>query len=161
VLPNTSKEKREKLGNNKFIRESGENCLKRNRFVGIILVNPEGKVLLQLRCKDELLYPNCWTLPGGKVEEGESPELAIAREAKEELGLDLRNPVLFKTIVENASDAIIERYIYWGNIRKKAQDLELGEGVALRYFSSEEIPLLKIAFDLKPAITKFLKTHQE
>jgi 8-oxo-dGTP diphosphatase len=135
--------------------------LKRNIFVGIILVNPEGKVLLQLRCKDELLYPNCWTLPGGRVEEGESPELAIAREAKEELGLDLRDPMLFTTIVENASDAIIERRIYWGNIRKKAEDLELGEGAALRYFSLKEISLLKTAFDLKPTITDFLEIRQK
>lgn len=54
--------------------------MKVKRFVGIILVNKENKVLLQLRSKDDHLYPNCWTLPGGKVEEDESLEQAIVRE---------------------------------------------------------------------------------
>lgn len=133
--------------------------MKLSRFVGIILINAEAKVLLQLRCEDERLYPNCWTLPGGKVEEGESPEQAIVREVKEELGLDLRGHNLFKTIVENAPDEIMERHIYWGNISERAENLELGEGSALKYFSSKRILRLKVAFDLKPVIMDFLWIH--
>lgn len=122
-------------------------------------MNAEAKVLLQLRCKNEFLYPNCWTLPGGRVEEGESIEQAILREVQEELGLGLRDHSLFKTIVENASDEIVERHIYWGNISERVEDLELGEGTALKYFSSREIPRLEVAFDLKPVIIDFLKIH--
>lgn len=133
--------------------------MKLNRFVGIILVNAESKVLLQLRCKDEFLYPNCWTLPGGRVEEGESLEQAILREVKEELGLDLRDHNLFKTIVENASDGIIERHIYCSDISERVENLELGEGTALKYSSSKEIPRLEVGFDLKPVIIDFLKIH--
>jgi 8-oxo-dGTP diphosphatase len=133
--------------------------LKCNRFVGIVLVNFEGKVLLQLRGKHDFLYPNYWTLPGGKVEEGESPELAIVREVKEELGLDLHDFKLFRTIVENTSDELVERYIYWGSISERAEDLILGEGVALRYFDLKEISSIKVAFDLKPIIADFLRTH--
>jgi ADP-ribose pyrophosphatase YjhB (NUDIX family) len=65
-----------------------DSWLKLNRFGGIILVNVEAKVLLQLGCKEEFLYPNCWTLRGGRVEEGESCKQAILREVKEELGLN-------------------------------------------------------------------------
>lgn len=133
--------------------------MKLNRFVGIILVNAESKVLLQLRCKDEFLYPNCWTLPSGRVEEGESLEQAILREVKEELGLDLRDHNLFKTIVENAPDGIIERHIYWSDISERVENLELGEGTALKYFSSKEISRLEVGFDLKPVIIDFLKMH--
>lgn len=133
--------------------------MKCNRFVGIILVNSDGKVLLQLRCKHDFLYPNYWTLPGGKVKEDESPELAIVREVKEELGLDLHHFKLFRTTVDNALNEVIERHIYWGSISEKAEDLILGEGVALRYFESKEISLTKIAFDLKPIIADFLRTH--
>ena len=136
-----------------------DSWLKLNRFVGIILVNAEAKVLLQLRCKDEFLYPNCWTLPGGRVEEGESCKLAILREVKEELGLNLRDHYLFRTIVEKASDETIERHIYWGNISERVEDLELGEGTALKYFSSKEISRLEVAFDLKPVIIDFLKMY--
>jgi 8-oxo-dGTP diphosphatase len=100
-------------------------------------------------------------LPGGKVEEGESPELAIVREVKEELGLDLHEFKLFSIIVENTSDGIVERHIYWGSISEKAEDLILGEGVALRYFDSKEISPIKVAFELKPIITDFLRTHSQ
>lgn len=135
--------------------------MKLNRFVGIILVNAEAKVLLQLRCSDEYLYPNHWTLPGGRVEEGESLEQAVLREVKEEVGLDLCDYHLFKTIVINAFlDEITERDIYWGNISESVENLELGEGTALRYFSSKEIPGLEVAFDLKPVIIDFLKMYR-
>jgi 8-oxo-dGTP diphosphatase len=123
-----------------------------------LLVNPEGKVLLQLRSNHDFLYPSCWTLPGGRIEKGETPEVAIAREVNEELGLDLGRFSLFRTIVENMSDDVVERHIYSGEISERAEDLILGEGVALRYFAAEQISKLRIAFDLKPIIADFLKT---
>jgi 8-oxo-dGTP pyrophosphatase MutT (NUDIX family) len=135
--------------------------LKLNRFVGIILVNSKAQVLLQLRSKDDYLYPNYWTLPGGRVEEGESVENALLREVKEELGLDIRSHGLFKTIVENALSETTERHIYWSRISERIGDLKLGEGAALNYFSPREISRLEVAFDLKPVIIDFLATHTQ
>jgi 8-oxo-dGTP pyrophosphatase MutT (NUDIX family) len=141
------------------LREESDFWLKLNRFVGIILVNVEAKVLLQLRSNDDYLYPNCRTLPGGRVEESESLEQAILREVKEELGFDLRAYDLFKTIVENSLTETTERHIYWGKISERIENPKLGEGTALMYFSLEEIPRLEVAFELKPVIIDFLKTH--
>lgn len=60
--------------------------LPRKRAISQLLVrDTEGRVLL---C--ELTYKRDWDLPGGVVEVGESPRLAVAREVREELGLDLR-----------------------------------------------------------------------
>ena len=46
---------------------------------------PAGRVLL---C--QLTYKQDWDLPGGVVEVGESPQLAVGREVEEELGLTIR-----------------------------------------------------------------------
>jgi len=132
--------------------------MKVHRYVGIILVNPKKEVLLQLRDENVPLYPNHWTLPGGKVEKGETPEQAICREVEEELGVNLKNYTLFrKEVLEETSDKIIERYIFWGNISTRLKDLKIGEGIDLRYFVSKEISFLKIGFDLKPVIEDFMQ----
>lgn len=61
--------------------------LPRKRAISQMLIrdtSPEPRVLL---C--QLTYKNDWDLPGGVVEVGESPQLAVAREVEEELGLDI------------------------------------------------------------------------
>ena len=57
--------------------------LPRKRAIGQMLVrDPDDRVLL---CR--LTYKQDWDLPGGVVEVGESPRVAVAREVEEELGL--------------------------------------------------------------------------
>jgi 8-oxo-dGTP pyrophosphatase MutT (NUDIX family) len=57
--------------------------LPRKRAISQLLVrDPGGRVLL---C--QLTYKRDWDLPGGVVEVGESPRLAVQREVEEELGL--------------------------------------------------------------------------
>jgi 8-oxo-dGTP pyrophosphatase MutT (NUDIX family) len=59
--------------------------LPRKRAISQLLVrDADGRVLT---CR--LTYKQDWDLPGGVVEMGESPQLAVVRELKEELGLDL------------------------------------------------------------------------
>jgi RimJ/RimL family protein N-acetyltransferase/ADP-ribose pyrophosphatase YjhB (NUDIX family) len=59
--------------------------LPRKRAIGQLLVrDTDGRVLL---C--QLTYKRDWDLPGGVVEVGESPRLAVGREIEEELALDI------------------------------------------------------------------------
>lgn len=59
--------------------------LPRKRAISQMLVrSPDDRVLL---C--QLTYKQDWDLPGGVVEVSESPQLAVAREVEEELGLAL------------------------------------------------------------------------
>lgn len=53
----------------------------------VALIDPEGRVLLAQRPEGKSLA-GLWEFPGGKVEPGETPELALIRELKEELGID-------------------------------------------------------------------------
>ena len=67
--------------------------LPRKRAISQMLVrDPRGRVLL---CG--LTYKRDWDLPGGVVEVGESPQLAVAREVEEELGLAVKAGPLLLT----------------------------------------------------------------
>ena len=58
--------------------------------VSIALINNENEILLSKRPKKKHLS-GFWEFPGGKVEEGETPEKALIREVKEELNIDINN----------------------------------------------------------------------
>lgn len=47
----------------------------------------DGKILVGQRPENNSL-PGQWEFPGGKIESGESPEAALARELEEELGIE-------------------------------------------------------------------------
>lgn len=55
----------------------------------VALVDIDGRVLLAQRPEGKSMA-GLWEFPGGKVEEGETPEAALIRELKEELGIDTR-----------------------------------------------------------------------
>ena len=56
----------------------------------LIIVSTDGKVLFQERTEMDKLSPNTLTIPGGSVDDfGSSLESELAREIKEETGLDL------------------------------------------------------------------------
>jgi 8-oxo-dGTP diphosphatase len=53
----------------------------------VALIDSDGRVLLAQRPEGKSMA-GLWEFPGGKVEPGESPEAALIRELKEELGID-------------------------------------------------------------------------
>ncbi len=53
----------------------------------VALVDIDGRVLLAQRPEGKSMA-GLWEFPGGKVESGETPEAALIRELREELGID-------------------------------------------------------------------------
>jgi 8-oxo-dGTP diphosphatase len=53
-----------------------------------VILRPDGSFLMARRPPGKL-YAGYWEFPGGKIEPGEAPAAAIARELHEELGIDI------------------------------------------------------------------------
>jgi len=54
----------------------------------VALVDADGRILLAQRPAGKPLA-GLWEFPGGKVNPGETPEMALIRELSEELGIDV------------------------------------------------------------------------
>ena len=59
----------------------------------VALIDRDGRVLLAQRPVDKSMA-GLWEFPGGKVEAGETPEAALVRELREELGIETQNSCL-------------------------------------------------------------------
>lgn len=63
--------------------------MKKQLEIVAALIKNNGKVLLAQRLEDDA-YGMLWEFPGGKVENGETDEQALAREMREELGIEVK-----------------------------------------------------------------------
>jgi 8-oxo-dGTP diphosphatase len=59
----------------------------------VALIDPDGRVLLAQRPEGKSMS-GLWEFPGGKVDPGETPETALIRELREELGIETWNSCL-------------------------------------------------------------------
>lgn len=79
--------------------------------VAAVIRNSEGRILLaQKRATSS--QPLHWEFPGGKVEENETQSEALAREIKEELGLDIEVNSFFAKAEGEIKGREIHLYTY-------------------------------------------------
>ena len=120
---------------------------------GILLLNRNNEVLLLLRDDTvDIPFPNMWDIPGGKVEDGESPEQALRREMTEEMFIkNLGEINLFKILTsENITDNI-----FWKRLNLNLEEIDLKEGQRIEYFNLERIRKTKLAFDYNEVLESF------
>jgi 8-oxo-dGTP diphosphatase len=97
-----------------------------------IFLNENNEVMLCLR-QDKPL----WNLPGGRVEESESPWDAAVREVKEEIHVDCRIERLQGLYHKPAQNEVV--FMFVANIEHGTPELSL-EVADIRYFALDQLP---------------------
>jgi 8-oxo-dGTP diphosphatase len=75
--------------------------------VGAVIKDEAGRLLMILRGHDP--GRGLWSIPGGRIEPGETAEAAVVREVKEETGLDVHcGPLLGRAELPGTAGAIVD-----------------------------------------------------
>ena len=120
----------------------------------IIIHNDKNEILLHLRDnKPTILYPNRWVLPGGYIEEGETPEQCIIREMIEELGVELTEVSLFLA----AQRSYGFEYTFWVRANFRIEAVKLTEGQAIKWFTRDEIAHMELGYEDNAILEEFFK----
>ncbi|MFQ5877808.1 MAG: NUDIX domain-containing protein [Acidobacteriota bacterium] len=120
--------------------------------VGAICTGPGGIVLLR-----RAIEPGTgkWVFPGGYVDRGETPAAAAKREAREEIGAEVRIGALLNVYAYEGSPVVVivyEAEIVGGDLRCGDEALEV------RSFAPGEIPWGQLAFrSTREALHDFLE----
>lgn len=114
--------------------------------VAAALIDGDGRVLIAQRPEGKSLAGQ-WEFPGGKVEEGETPEAALIRELDEELGIVVKQaclaPFVFASHTYETFHLLMPLYL----IRRWDGEPEALEHAALKW-----VPPLKLRdYPMPPA----------
>ena len=120
----------------------------------IILVNPAGSVLLQLRDDiPSIPFPGMWALPGGVLEPGELPLDCILREVDEELGARL-DPSTVTHVVSKTRSYGLE-HTFTAPFDATIDEIDLTEGQRVEWFTPEQIESLDLAYEDDQVLESF------
>ena len=100
----------------------------------------DGMVLLVHRSPASRINPDVWDLFGGHVNPGEHPDDALRREAREELGIEVRGLRLLGSVCIEAGLVVVHVYEVssWDG---KPVNAASEEHVEVRWFGSGDLPL--------------------
>ncbi|OGD78679.1 hypothetical protein A2368_02080 [Candidatus Collierbacteria bacterium RIFOXYB1_FULL_49_13] len=95
--------------------------------------------------------PDCWQLPGGGIEDGETPEIAVRRELTEEVSFA---PAGLKFLVElkRPDQSGLSSFVYYVQVNdEEAERFKHGpgEGQEIRFFTLDEARELKLSTGLR------------
>lgn len=100
-------------------------------------------------------FKDGWEFPGGKIEDGETPEQALVREIKEELDTDINVRELIDTIEYDYPNFHLSMDCFWCEILQ--EELELKEHESARWLSKEKL----YSVDWLPADIGLIEKIQE
>ncbi len=131
---------------------------------GVLLVDAAGRLLLQLRDRDAPTHPGEWSIPGGHIESGETPEEAARREIHEESGLTITSPLtLFRHEVvprDPPALGIIERFNFCAATAATQTEVICGEGEAIVFVAPEDVGALDLVVSARRIVEAFIESEQ-
>ena len=125
----------------------------------VLLFDCNSRVLVYLRDDNPAIpFPNQWDLFGGHLEAGETPEQALVREVREEVGIELKQWSLFRVYHCTLGDAYPNiKHIYWAQIDQSPGQLTLNEGQRLMSIGANELDRIKFANILRDILGDFIE----
>ena len=108
-----------------------------NVVAAIICDNYEHKTKVFATQRGYGEFKDGWEFPGGKIEEGETPQQALVREIKEELTTDIEVHDLLEVIDYDYENFHLHMDCFWATI--KNGELSLLEHEAARWLTKETI----------------------
>ncbi|GHJ43681.1 DNA mismatch repair protein MutT [Catellatospora sp. TT07R-123] len=126
---------------------------------GILLVRPDGSVLLQLRDDHAPTDANRWGIPGGLVNPGETPEAAARRELLEETGLVINTELtLFWTGA--TADKRLTAHVYCAATDASQEEIVVGEGRAMEFVPADKVASIALADNARPVLLDFVSSER-
>jgi 8-oxo-dGTP diphosphatase len=124
-----------------------------------IVENSAGEVLL-IRRAHTSRGQGQWCLPGGKVDPGETPEQAVRKELREEVGLEAADLKSLFYIADPDPDAGQPYTTYYFHVKTDAPvRLEQSESSEFRWVPPQEAARLPLVFRNDEALQRWLQEH--
>ena len=129
--------------------DKGQNGTSAIEVVGAV-IRDGGRVLLAQRPEGKA-QAGLWEFPGGKIEPGETPEEALARECREELALEIESPSVLRSVVHRYPEKTIRLILVACSVRPGSVPVPQ-EHQQVMWVSLAQLP----AMDLCPADRELL-----
>lgn len=108
---------------------------KRIEVVAAIIRDAEGRIFATQRGYGAM--KDGWEFPGGKIEDGETPEQALKREIREELDTNIEVGQFLHTVEWDYPDFHLTMHCYW--CRVESGELTLKEHEAARWLTLDQL----------------------
>lgn len=133
-------------------------------FGCVLLVDAQGRVLMQERDDRAPIDPDRWGLPGGHLEPGEDPEAGAYREVEEETGVELAAGTLrpFRTIhvFHPSYGSVDDVHVFAGRVDLTDADIECREGRQIVFVDPDRARRLELTMAGALAVPAFLDSEE-